>query len=65
MIFHSLWILCSMLAQAKRDREIELQKMFNRRIFESFHNMKDAFTSVSTVCTHRGKANTKWSELML
>lgn len=30
-------------AKEKRTREIELQKVFNRRVFDSFYNMKEAF----------------------
>ncbi|CAE7455794.1 CML6, partial [Symbiodinium microadriaticum] len=35
-------------AKEKRDREIELQKVFNRRVFESFYNMKAAFSEADS-----------------
>jgi hypothetical protein len=41
--------LLSFSLQEKRDREIELQKVFNRRVFDTFYNMKDAFQNVSFI----------------
>mmetsp|Transcript_4358 Transcript_4358/g.6697 ORF Transcript_4358/g.6697 Transcript_4358/m.6697 type:complete len:341 (-) Transcript_4358:40-1062(-) len=35
-------------AKAKRVREKELQKMFNKRVFDTFYNMKEAFHNADT-----------------
>ncbi len=32
-------------SQEKRSREVELQKRFNRRMFDTLYNLKDAFVT--------------------